>query len=85
MISLANADSSTVVRLVATTRGGQKASKLVEIVVRSKDDDSFTSPCQFTADPTEGVIVTQTDVPNQKVDEWQAAFDKVFTVTSDDA
>lgn len=45
MISLKNADPNTIVKLVATTRGGQKSEKLIEIVVRSKDDDSFTSPC----------------------------------------
>lgn len=76
MISLKDARKNNVVKLVATTRGGQISEKEIVIIVRSKDDDSFTSPCQYSVDPTEGVIVTQTDVPNLKVEEWKAAFDK---------
>jgi hypothetical protein len=84
MISLAKEDPNSVVKLVVKTRGGITATKQLLLVIKSKDDPSVKLPCQYTVDPTEGVIVTQTDVPNLKVDQWRDAFQKLFTVTTDD-
>lgn len=84
MISLENYKTNSIYNLVVTTRGGKKATKEVILDIKKIDDDSFTLPCQYSVNPSEGVIVTQTDVPDMKPEQWQKAFDGIFNIASDD-
>lgn len=83
MINIEQASSNTVVNLVATTRGGKAAARPFHITVHAKDS-AFEMPCEYTVAPSHGLILTQVSVPNQKVAEWKSAFEKAFTVASDD-
>ena len=61
MISLEKEDPNSVVYLEATTKGGQKIRKELDIKVWSKakaQEAGFTEPCKYSVDPADGVIVT---------------------------